>query len=62
MGSPNVFVEPGPGCVTGGADALEAGFISALVNGSALGDGILGAGCVSAKDDFCTSVDVAVCK
>ena len=59
MGSPNVFVEPGPGCVTGGADALETGFISALVNGSALGDGILGAGCVGAENDFCTSVDMA---
>ena len=62
MGSPNVFVEPGPGCVTGGADALEAGFISALVNGSALGDSILGAGCISAENDFCTPVDMAVCK
>ena len=62
MGSPNVFVEPGPGCVTGGADALETGFISALVNGSALGDSILGAGCISAENDFCTSVDMAVCK
>ena len=62
MGSPNVFVESGPGCVAGGTDALEASLISALVNGSSLGDGILGAGCVGAEDDFCTSVDVAVCK
>ena len=60
VGSPNVFVEPGPGCVTGGANALETGFISALVNGSAFGDGILGAGCVRAKDDLCTSVDMTV--
>ena len=47
--------------MAGGADALEAGFISALVNGSALGDSILGAGCISAENDFCTSVDMAVC-
>ncbi len=60
MGRPNVFVEPGPGCVTGGADALETGFIKVLVNGSAFGDGILGAGCVCAENDFCTSVDMTV--
>ena len=60
MGSPNIFVEPGPGCVTGGADALETGFVSTLVDGSALGDGVLGAGCVGAENDFCTSIDVAV--
>ena len=60
MGRPNVFVESGPRCVTGGADALETSFISALVNSSAFGDGILGAGCVRAKDDLCTSVDMTV--
>ena len=60
VGSPNVFVEPGPGCVTGGADALETGFVSTLLNCSALGDGVLGAGCVGAENDFCSSVDVAV--
>ena len=60
MGSPNIFVEPGPGCVTGGADALETGFVSTLVNGSALGDGGLGAGRVGTENDFCTSIDVAV--
>ena len=60
MGRPSVFVEPGPGCVTGGADALETGFVSALVDGPTLGDGVLGAGCVGAENDFCTSVGVTI--
>ena len=60
MGRPNVFVEPGPRCVTGGADALEASFITALVNSSALGDGILRTGCIRAKYNLCPSVDMTV--
>ena len=60
VGGPDVFVEPRPGCVTGGADALETGFVPTLVNSSALGDGVLGAGCVGAENDFCSSVDVAI--
>ena len=60
MSSPNVFVKPGPRRVTGGANALETGFVSTLVNSATLGNGVLGAGCVGAENDFCSSVDVAV--
>ena len=60
MSSPNVFVKPGPRRVTGGAYALETGFVSALVNGAAFGNGVLGAGCVRAENDFCPSVNMAV--
>ena len=60
MSSPNVFVKPGPRRVTGGAYALETGFVSTLVDGAAFGNGVLGAGCVRAENDFCPSVNMTV--
>ena len=59
---PNVFVKPGPRRVAGCTNALEASFVSALVNVTALGNGILGTGCVCAENDFCPPIDMAVCE
>ena len=60
VGGPNVFVEPRPGCVARGANALEAGVVPTLVYSSALGDGALQTGSVGAENDFCPSVNVTV--
>ena len=60
VSGPNVFIKAGSACVTGGADALEAGLVPALVNCALLGDGALKARGIGAKDDLGTPVDVAV--
>ena len=60
VSGPNVFVKAGSASVTGGADALEAGLVPALVNCAPLGDGALKARGIGAKDDLGTPVDVAV--
>ena len=57
---PNVFVKAGSACVAGGADALEAGLIAALVNCAPLGDGVLKARGICAENDLGTPVDVAI--
>ena len=44
------------------ADALKAGFIPTLVDGSALGDGALETGRVGAEEYFRSPIDMAVCK
>ena len=57
---PDVFIKSVSRCVAGRTNALETCFVSALINGAALGDGILGTGCVCAENDFCPPIDMAV--
>ena len=59
---PDVLVKPGPRCVAGRTNALETCFVSALINGASLGDGVLGTGCVCAENDFCPPIDMTVCE
>ena len=44
------------------ADALKTGFVPALIDSSALGDGALETGRVGAEKYLCSPVDMAVCK
>ena len=60
VGGPDVFIKSRSGCVTCGADALEARFVSALVYSAPLGNGVLQAGGIGAENDFGPSVNVTV--
>ena len=59
-GVPEVFVKPGSGCMTVGADALKARVVTALIDGTPFCDGGLDAGGIGAVDNFGSAVDVAV--
>ena len=57
---PKVFVKPGSGCVTVGADALKAGVIAALIDSASFCDGGLETGGIGAGNDFGSSVDMTI--
>ena len=46
--------------MTVGADALEAGFVTALIDSSSFCDGGLDTGGIGAKDDFRSSINMAI--
>ena len=57
---PKVFVEPGSGCVTVGADALKASVVTALIDSASFCDGGLNASGIGAEYDFGSSVNMTI--
>ena len=57
---PEVFVKPGSGCMTVGADALKTSVIAALIDSASFCDGGLETGGIGADNDFGSSVDVTI--
>ena len=57
---PKVFVEPGSGCVTVGADALKTSVIAALIDSASFCNGGLETGGIGAENDFGSPVDMTI--
>ena len=59
---PKVFVEPGSGCMTVGADALKTSVIAALIDSSPFCDGGLDTGSIGAVNYLGSQVNMAIRK
>ena len=59
---PEVFVKPGSGCMTVGADALKTRVIAALIDSAPFSDGGLDAGGIGTVNYFGSSVNMAIRK